>query len=183
MDYSIDRKEIEQNIMKKLPSLCQVHGVSGYEFDVENIVVEELKKYVDDYTVDPLGNIIGEKRGNGKQRLMIAAHMDEIGLMIKNIDENGFLYVEKVGGVRPQNLFSRTCKIKTQKGFVDGVINSIDPGRPRSITKIPDVNEFFIDVGAADLSEVEEMGIEVGNTVSINYEFKRIGQNKLMGKT
>jgi putative aminopeptidase FrvX len=178
---SLDREKIKDHILQNLGELCNLHGVSGYEDEVASYIVKELEGLVDDITIDSLGNVIGKKAGNGKQKLMVAAHLDEIGLMIRHIDDRGFLYAEKLGGVRPQNLFARTCLIKTDQGKVKGIINSVNPGRPKAMTQIPEVSEFFIDVGVRNREELEELGIEVGNTVSINYEFDVLG-NKVIGK-
>lgn len=178
----MNKEKIRQDLLEKLPQLCDAHGVSGYEEDVTELVKFEIGTYVDEMKVDALGNLIAKKSGNGKKKVMVAAHLDEIGLMIRHIDENGFLYAEKIGGVRPQNLFSRTCVVKTKKGIIPGVINSINPGRPKQMTTIPEVNEFFIDVGASDLGDISELGIEIGNTVAIDYEFKQLGKNKILGR-
>ncbi|WP_083390533.1 M42 family metallopeptidase [Cytobacillus oceanisediminis] len=179
--HFFDREKMKRKIVTKLEQLCNLHGVSGYEDEVTSYVLKELEGYIDEVKVDPLGNIIGVKHGSGKKKLMIAAHLDEIGLMIRHIDDRGFLYAERIGGVRPQNLFARTCLIKTEKATIKGLINSINPGRPKAMTEIPDVSEFFIDAGVKSRSELENLGIEIGNMVSINYEFNVIG-NRVVGK-
>lgn len=178
---SMNREKLKQRIIEKLGQLCNLHGVSGYEEEVTSYVQKELEGLVDEVNIDALGNIIARKQGNGKQSLMVAAHLDEIGLMVRHIDDRGFLYAERIGGVRAQNLFARSCLIKTEKGLVKGLINSINPGRPKAMTSIPEVSEFFIDVGVKNRAELEELGVEVGNTVSINYEFDIVG-NKVIGK-
>ncbi|MFA9557564.1 M42 family metallopeptidase [Evansella sp. AB-rgal1] len=182
MNEFIDENRLRQQILNNVGAWCDLHGVSGYEDDVTQKVFHEIKEYVDDISIDPLGNIIGFKKGTGKEKLLIAAHIDEIGLMVRHIDDRGFLYVEKIGGIRTQNLFARTCSIKTEKGFVDGLVNTINPGRPKAIKEIPEIREFFIDIGATSKQEAVEMGIELGNTVSLNYEFKLLGKNRIIGK-
>jgi len=176
-----NREKIKENVVSQLGELCGLHGVSGYEDEVTSYVLKKLEGYVDKVEVDSLGNIIGQKKGNGKQKLMIAAHLDEIGLMIRHIDDRGFLYAERIGGVRAQNLFARSCLIKTEKGKIKGLINSINPGRPKAMTEIPEISEFFIDVGVRNRAELDTLGIEIGNTVSINYDFDVVG-NKVIGK-
>ena len=178
---AIDRQQIKDRIEDKLRTLCSLHGVAGYEDDVTAYVLKELDQLVDEATVDPLGNILAKKRGNGKKSLMIAAHLDEIGLMVRHIDERGFLYAVNVGGIRPQNLFARTCLVKTEKGLVKGLINSVNPGRPKAMTTIPEVGEFFIDLGVTSREEAEKLGVEIGNTVAIQYDFDILG-NKVVGK-
>ena len=67
---------------------------------LENYIEEEIKDYVDEIRIDDLGNLIARKKGNGK-KIMIAAHMDQIGLMVTDIDENGFLRFTNIGGISP----------------------------------------------------------------------------------
>ncbi|KHF39343.1 hypothetical protein LQ50_15740 [Halalkalibacter okhensis] len=173
---------MKQNVLDHLFEWCDLHGVSGYEMDVIQRVKESITPYTTSVSIDQLGNVIGFKKGTGKHKLMIAAHMDEIGLMIRHIDERGFLYFENIGGVRPQNLFARTCLIKTDQGLVEGLINTIHPGRPKTIVEIPPLREFFIDIGVTSRQEAKDLGIEVGNTVALDYECKRLGRNRIIGK-
>lgn len=178
MDHleSIIRKDLNE----KLPELLALHGVSGREYEVEAYVKKELEPLVDEINVDPLGNVIGHLKGKGTKKLMIAAHMDEIGLMIKHIDERGFLFFETIGGVRAQNLYARECEILTAEGKVPGIINSIRPGRPYGDEQISSANDFFIDIGANNRDEIEKMGIEVGQPVALVYRFKKL-KDKIVG--
>lgn len=167
----------------QLRGLCQAHAVSGYEDSLAHAVAEEVRSYADQVTVDALGNVIAHRKGNGQSKVMVTAHLDEIGLMVRYIDERGFLFVSPVGGNRAQNLPARACVVKTDDGqLIPGLINHPRPGRPKGLEELPEIEEFFIDVGASGREEVEGMGIEVGNTVSIQYEFGRLGPHKLMGK-
>ncbi|HLR01158.1 MAG TPA: hypothetical protein VK111_00240 [Virgibacillus sp.] len=168
------QQTIETNIESELPKLLALHGVTGHEEDVEAYVKDVVGPLVDSITTDPLGNVIAYKEGNGKKKLLVAAHMDEIGLMIKYIDKNGFIYVETVGGVRQQNLYARECEIKTDYGKVPGIINSIRPGRPYGDEQIPDSNDFFIDVGADNIQDIHDMHIEVGQPVKFKYQYQRL---------
>jgi endoglucanase len=166
-----------------LRELCQIHAVSGREDSLARKVREMVEPYADELTVDALGNVIAHKKGEGTSKVMVAAHMDEIGLMVRHVDERGFLFISPVGGNRAQNLFARLCVVKTDdERLIPGLINHPRPGRPRGLKKLPEVEEFFVDVGASSREETEDMGIEVGDTVSIQYEFGRLGSHRLMGK-
>lgn len=180
---SAEARSLSDRAIAGLQDLCQTHAVSGYEDTLAHRVVEEVRAYADKVTVDVLGNVIAYKKGDGRSSVMVTAHLDEIGLMIRQIDEKGFLFVSPVGGNRAQNLISRSCVVKTDDGrLVPGLINHPRPGRPRGLEEIPEIEEFFIDIGASGRKEAEGMGIEVGNPVSIQYEFGRLGEHKLMGK-
>lgn len=172
----------EELLFDRLKGLCDAHAVSGYEVTLARQVSREAESYAPEVRTDTLGNVIAHMPGEGP-RVMVAAHMDEIGLMVSHIDERGFLFFVPVGGHRPQNLFARACTVKTEDGkLVSGLINHMKPGRPRGIESVPEIEEFFIDVGASSQAEAEKMGLEIGNTVSIDYEFRRLGEHKVMGK-
>lgn len=182
MIKKFNNTKIKEEIKNEIVNLSKAHGVSGFEGDVLDVIKKQIKDYSDDLNVDALGNLVAKKNGNGKLKIMITAHTDEIGLVIKCIDDKGFIWFEVVGGVRPQVLFSRPVIIKTENGYVNGIVNHIKPGRPESITEVPTVEDFFIDVGAKNKKEVEEMGVEVGNPISINYDVLFLGKNKIAGK-
>lgn len=173
-------QSIRKNLTEKLPGILSLHGVSGREQNVQDYITNELESFVDSITVDSLGNVISHIKGNGKRRLLVTAHMDEIGLMIKHIDNRGFLFFETIGGVRPQNLYARECEVLTPKGKVPGIINSIHPGRPVADDQIPSTNDFFIDVGANNREDIEKMGIEEGQPVKFVYQFRKLN-NKVAG--
>lgn len=182
MIKKFDREKIKEEIKNEIGDLSKTHGVSGFEGDVLNFIKEQIKDYSDDIHVDTLGNLVAKKNGNEKIKLMLTAHTDEIGLVIKRIDEKGFLWFEAAGGVRPQVLFSRPVIIKTETGYVNGIVNYIKPGRPESLSEVPSIEDFFIEVGAKNKKEAEGMGIEVGNPVSIKYDVIALGKNRIAGK-
>ena len=169
-----------------LKNLCDIVGPSGFEQDVQRFILNEIKDYVDEYHVDAVGNLIVKKNGNdvGFPSLLIAAHTDEIGFIVKKIEENGLLRFEKLGGFDDRMLLSLPVKIKSDHGIVDGVIGTLsihyvkwdDPKR------ISNHRELYIDVGASSAEEVKEMGIRVGQPISYGTEFKRIGKNRVVGK-
>src|SRR5215211_1476711 len=101
-----------------LKRLCEAPGVAGYEDAVRVIVIDEMRPLVDDMSVDALGNVIGVKRGNGGPRVMLAAHMDEIGFLVKHIDDNGFLRLQQIGGWDPRNLISQRVMVYAHSGEV-----------------------------------------------------------------
>lgn len=113
--------------MDLLKRLCETPGVSGYEEGIQKIVKEEFKKVTDDVIVDRLGNVIGLKKAkrvseeSSPLKVMVAAHMDEIGFMIKFINKDGFLKFIPIGGFDPRNLVAQRVIIHGKKD-VRGVI-------------------------------------------------------------
>jgi endoglucanase len=174
---------VRDDFFHDIKSLSGVHGVSGFENDAVKLVRSMVEGYSDEISVDVMKNLIAVKKGTGKAKLMIVAHTDEIGVIIKHIDDQGFLWFEVAGGVRPQQLFGKHIVIKTESGeYVDGVVNYIKPGRVEALDELPKVQDFFIDIGAQSRAEAEEMGVEIGNPGSLDYPVYRLGKNRVAGK-
>lgn len=148
--------------------LCETPGVPGREERVRALIQKEIKGLFDESRVDPMGSLICTRkpsRGRGEAtRVLIAAHMDEIGFYVRFIDEQGHLWVNPAGGFDPRNLFSRRVKVVTESGDLFGVMNP--GGKPIHIsseaerTKVPGTEEFFIDLGreAADAKKLVQIG-------------------------
>jgi len=175
---SFDRKTVKDDFIQSIAALSGTHGTSGFEDEMNELVEGMIRKYVDKMEVDVMKNLIAFKKGNGKNKVMIVAHTDEIGLIVKKIDQKGFLWFDVLGGVRPQSLFGKHVVVKTASGLVDGLVNYIKPGRVEAMEQMPDVQDFFIDVGAKNQKEAEELGIEIGNSVSIDYPVYFLGKDK-----
>ena len=155
-----------KELLKKLTS---VTGPSGYETEIRNVILEEVKAYVDDTKVDALGNLIttkGKKTEDGKV-IMLAAHMDEIGLIVTHVDENGFARFTNLGGVFPGN--TKAARVRFMNGAV-GVIGS-EPITNRTI--IHPLTKQFIDFG---VDSREDCPVEIGNVASFERTFEDMGK-------
>jgi endoglucanase len=159
--------------------------VTGREEEIAGLMKKFLKPYVDEVKEDKLGNVIGIKRGNkDAPKIMLAAHMDEIGLLLKTITKEGFLYFVKVGGIDDRILLAQKVIVHTDKGPLDGIIGS----RPPHIQKLEErqkvisCDELFIDVGARSQEDAHKMGVKIGDTVTFDVKFARIGKNAVIGK-
>lgn len=161
-----------------LKKLSDAPGVSGFEDEVRNLMINELKNHVDELEVDNLGNMIATRKGkpDGK-KIMLAAHMDEIGLMVRYIDKNGFIKFSKIGGINDQMLLNQKVSIQTSEGVVPGVIGSKPPHRMKEAErkKVLDYEQMFIDIGASNKEEAEEM-VKLGDTVTIDQSFEPLGK-------
>ena len=166
-----------------ITKLSNAHGISGSEDNIRAILEEELKPYADEIRTDKMGNLIVVRKGDGPS-IMLAAHMDEIGLMVKYIDDNGFLRFVTIGGWFDQTLHSQRVIVHTNNGPIPGVIGS----KPPHVMKDEDrkkpikTDDMFIDVGAKDKEDAEKMGIEVGTPVSMDMEVKKLANGKITGK-
>jgi len=171
-------------IMEELiTKLSNAHGISGSERDIRNILEEELKPYVDEMRTDKMGNLIAVKKGEGPS-IMLAAHMDEIGLMVKYIDDNGFLRFVKIGGWYDPTLHSQRVIVHTTSGPIPGVIGSKPPHVMKEEDKKKPVNadDMFVDVGAKDKEDAQKMGIIIGTPISMDREVKKLANGKITGK-
>jgi len=166
-----------------ITKLSNAHGISGSEENIQAILEEELKPYADEIRTDRMGNLIVVKKGDGPS-IMLAAHMDEIGLMVKYIDDDGFLRFVTIGGWFDQTLHSQRVIVHTKNGPIPGVIGSKPPHvmKDEDRKKIIKSDDMFIDVGANDKEDAEKMGIEVGTPVSMDMEVKKLANGKITGK-
>lgn len=171
--------------MQLMRELCLASGVSSGEDEVADIIERELKDVADTIERDTIGNIIATKKGSKKApKVMLAAHMDEIGLMVKYIDDNGFILFSKIGGINDQMLMNQTVTIHSSVGEdVIGVIGSKPPHviKPEERNKIVKYEDMFVDIGAKDKEDAEKM-VRIGDLMSFNSIFAEYPNNLVMGK-
>ncbi|HEW63667.1 M42 family metallopeptidase [Fervidicoccus fontis] len=170
---------------KYLRKYSQANGPSGMEDEVRDLLIEDLKPYADRIWIDSMGNVISLKKGVSGKKLMIAAHMDEISLIVKYIDDNGFLRFSPVGGWNERILPATRVKVRTNKGdWIPGVIGVKPPHliTPEEEKKVIEMNKLFIDVGASSRQEALSMGIEHGSRVLLDYDFADLIGNRVTGK-
>lgn len=166
-----------------LERLSNAHGLSGYEGNVRQIIEEEIKPYVDEIKIDKMGNLIATKHGS-KPVVMLAAHMDEIGLMVKYVDDKGFVFFTKSGGWFDQTLLNKRMVLHTEQGAVYGVIGSKPPHAMKEEDKKKPVlaEDMFIDIGATGKDDAEKMGVKSGTPVTPDMGFKSLGNDRVTGK-
>ncbi len=147
--------------MELLNKLTQAFGVSGNEEEIAGILKEELKD-CGEISTSPLGNLTLHIKGAG-EKVMFAAHMDEIGIMVTYIEENGFLRFTAVGGVRPQNALGSRVKFK------NGTVGIVCLGDKKEIKDLK-INEMFIDICAKDRQEAEKT-VQIGDLAMFMGDF------------
>jgi endoglucanase len=161
-----------------LTRLCATPGIAGREDRMRAVVVEELRPLVDELRVDALGSVIATKHGSGP-RVMIAAHMDEIGFFVSHIDDRGFLRLQPVGGFDPRTLIAQRVLVH---GFAGSVLRgAVQPGtKPihlleRDEIKPPKLEELFVDIGLP--VERVRSEVEPGDLVTLDRELVEVGDN------
>jgi putative aminopeptidase FrvX len=168
--------------LEKLSNTC---GVTGREEDVRKLMIKLMKPYVDDIAVDKLENLIAIKKGkNGAPKVMLAAHMDEVGLMVKTITKDGFVQFAKMGGIDDRILLAQKVLIHSQKGPLQGIIGAKPPHiqKEEERKKIVTYDRLFIDIGAENPKEAAKMGVKVGDPVSFDVQYSKIGKDIVTGK-
>ena len=166
-----------------LEKLSNANGISGAEGAVAKIIRDEIAPYVDEIKTDRMGNLIAVKKGDDF-KIMLAAHMDEIGLMVQYIDEKGFIRFVGVGGWYNPVLVSQRVILHGEKGDIPGVLGMKPPHvMEEADRKKPiELANLFIDVGAHSAEEVEAMGITVGTTVTIDRDYQPLAGTVVTGK-
>ena len=163
-----------------LKELSEAFGVSGCEDEVREIIIEAIKDHVDEYRVDSIGNLIALKKGTGESELkvMVAAHMDEVGLMITHFEENGSLRFRPVGGIDDRILLSKVVLIG--KDRLPGVIGvkPVHLLKEKELRQVVKVDQMAIDIGAKSQEEAEK-AVKVGDYAIFATDFRQLTEDGL----
>ena len=169
-----------------LELLSNGKGISGYEYPLQSTIISAFEEHLDDVSVDKLGNVIGVKKGTYKDKennikIMLAAHMDEIGLMVKDIEENGFIRFTNIGGIDPRTILGQEVIVH---GIEDlfGVIGSKPPHLQDASeqNKAIKMEDMTIDIGYPK-EKVEEL-VSIGDPITIRRNVKDLLGKRIAGK-
>ncbi len=166
-----------------LKALTEAFGVSGQEQEVRDILSERVRPHCDEVETDSLGNLIALRRGSDKNcpKVMLTAHMDEVGLMVTFIEKSGALRFAPVGGVDPRVLVSKAVYIGRNR--IPGVIGAkpIHLQKREEADKPFELDAMFIDIGAKDREEAEKL-VKVGDCAVFATEHAEVGTNRVKAK-
>ena len=153
---------IDVNLLREI---TEVAGAPGHEQRVRELVIKEVTPLVDEVQVDNMGNVYAIKKGKESKKVMVGAHMDEIGFIVTHIDDNGFVRFHTLGGFDPKTLTAQRVIIHGKKDVI-GVMGSkpIHVMTPEERTKNPKTTDYFIDLGMGK-EEVEKI-VSVGNPIT-----------------
>lgn len=154
--------------LEMIRSLCDAYGVPGHEHDVRKLYQTYLEPVSDRIVRDRFGSIAGEKTGDANgPKVLIAGHLDEIGMMVTYIDDNGFIYFQTLGGWWSQVMLAQRVIIQTHQGERVGVIGSkpphVLPADERN--KVVKIKDMFIDIGVSSKEEAESFGVRPGDSI------------------
>lgn len=169
-----------------LQKLCLAPAPTGYEKEAAMVFRSEIESYVDEVRIDRMGNVIATKFGTDHAApvIMAYAHMDQLGFMVRRIESDGFIQIDRVGGIPEKVLPALHLKIRTTRGtFVSGVIGTKahHSASPEDKYKVDPVTSLYVDVGASSIDEVKEMGIEIGCPAIYEPRIERVGLDKVCG--
>lgn len=158
--------------------LIKVEGVSGDEWEVRSIISKEIKKYVQDVRMDKFGNLIAHKKGK-KPSVLLAAHMDEVGLMVKRIDKVGRIYMSAVGGIEPYSLIGERVNIQSKSGEIRGIITMFDMQDGYAVEELPEMNDLYVDTGLKR-EELDNRGVVPGTYLSFDTAGGTLGKKEII---
>ena len=165
-----------------LRKLTETLGVSGDEGAVRKIILEQLTDYVDDIQIDRMGNVIAVKKGNNKgPHVILGAHMDEVGLMVKGIEDSGLIRFTPVGGMDPRILVSKVVLIGEDR--VTGVIGAkaVHMQKPAERKKALSVDNLYIDIGCTSKKEAEKH-VSPGDYIAFDSKYVEFGDKRVKAK-
>lgn len=162
--------------LKLLKEICEVPGAPGFEQPIREVVIREVTPLIDAVEVDNMGNVIALKKGKEPKKVMAAAHMDEIGFMVKHIDDKGFVRFHTLGGFDPKTHTAQRVIIHGKKDLI-GVMGSkpIHVMTAEERNKVPKSTDYFIDLGM-DKKQVEKL-IKVGDPITRERNLIEMGNN------
>lgn len=150
--------------MELLLKLMHMHGPSGNEGSVRELLRKEMRAYVDEVFVDKFGNLVCHKKGN-KPTVMLVAHMDEVGIMVKRVDENGFISCDTVGYIEPLTLLGERVEIEAKEKLVPGVISMREIMNDEEIPKESiRLDALIVDTGL-NKEQLHNLGVRTGSYI------------------
>ena len=169
---------MDKNRKLFLEKLINEPGPSGFEENVQNVFMDEIKSSTHEITVDSNGNVVATLNPDKEFSIMIAGHADEIGLMVNYIDDQGYIYVKSIGGIDPSILGSKRARIITKNGIVEGIFGQkslhLEEGYKR---KIPKMSEVYIDIGAKDKKDADKR-ITTGDPIIFGDNYRELLNNR-----
>jgi endoglucanase len=159
---------MQEGSLAFLKSLLQTPSPSGFEQRIQEVVRTWARPFADEIRTDRHGNVIAARNPDGKPRIMLAGHCDQIGLMVQHVDDNGFLFVQPIGGWDMQILLGQNLTVWTRQGPVNGVVSRrathLLTNDERN--KVPQFTDIWIDIGVKNKEEAESL-VTPGDPVTI----------------
>ncbi|MDO8054202.1 M42 family metallopeptidase ['Opuntia sp.' phytoplasma] len=172
------------DLLIKMKELTMLNGISGQEKQITNYVKNNIISSVNKIEYDNLGSLIAYKGQNGP-KIMLAGHMDEIGLMVTEITDNGFVKFQTIGGWLPTVMLAQLWQIHTNKGIIWGITGAKPPHSLSSNERnqAPNMKNLFLDIGVSTKEAAQQLGVTIGNMITPYLEFRTLGdENFILAK-
>ncbi len=169
---------MREESLRFLEQLVNTPSPSGHERRGQRVWLDYVQPFVDETFTDAYGNAVAVINKGGSPRLMLAAHADEISMTVNFINDKGFIYVRKLGGIDPAITKAQRVVIHSKNGPVKGVVGNVAPHLTKSDPdrKPPKIEELFIDIGVGGRREAERL-IRIGDPITLNYPFELLRNN------
>jgi putative aminopeptidase FrvX len=173
---------LKPRIVARLGAYAAIDAVAGHEHAMVARLQEDFAPLVDDVTVDPFGNVVATRHGpDGAPSLMIAAHSDEIGGVVKAIEPDGMIRFERLGGVIETLLVGRAVRIRGHRGVVGAKAGHITP--PAERLTAPPIRDLYVDLGLDSAADVHALGVRVGDAIAYEAPMRALANpDRLSGK-
>lgn len=178
---TIDHKQT----LERIKTLTELHGAPGFEEEIKTYMQAQMEPYVDEFVANRLGGFYGVKKSKkpNAKRVMVAAHMDEVGFMITNITDNGMIQFTNLGGVAGDIWQGQRLSIKNRKGDkVIGVVSNIPKHFRTGREGTPEIKDLMLDIGAESAEEVRQRDVEIGDTIVPYTPFMQLSEHRYSSK-
>ena len=167
-----------------LANLLDAVGPSGFEVEAARLWREEAETFAEDVRTDVSGNTLATVNQKGRPRVMLAAHIDEIGLQVTHIDEDGFLYIDGIGGWDPQVLVGQRVRMLGSEGHVRGVVGkkAIHLQKPEERKKTSEFSKLWVDIGVGCRTEATALGLRVGDAMVIDAAMVSLAGDRIVSR-
>jgi endoglucanase len=161
-----------------LKTLVNTPSPSGHEYRGQRVWLDHVKPFADETFTDAYGNAVAVLNKGGSPRLMLAAHADEIGMVVNYISEEGYIYVRKLGGIDAAITKAQRVVIHTRQGPIKGVVGNVAPHltKDEGEKKAPKIQDLFIDIGVKDKREAQEL-VRIGDPMTLDDQFELLRNN------
>jgi endoglucanase len=164
---------MREQSLQFLEKLVNTPSPSGHEYRGQRVWLDYVKEFADETFTDSYGNAVAVLNKGGSPRIMLAGHADEIGMTVNFINEQGFIYVRKIGGVDPAITKAQRVTIHTKKGPVKGVVGNVAPHltKQEGERKAPKMEDLFIDIGVSKKADAEKL-VRIGDPITLVDQFE-----------
>lgn len=167
-----------------LKELTLISAPSGFEKPVREVMKAKWQNYMPDTHTDGIGNLIAREKGQQGPKILLMAHMDEVGLMVESITRNGFLRVIPLGGIHTSVIFAHRWKIQTDKGMITGYSGMDSPHLLSDAEReqMPLGSNLFLDIGVSSAEEAQALGVRIGSPVTPLADWTPMGSQRYLAK-